>query len=73
MSKKQRRTKKMSDQLRAAIESCGWSLNELDTKTGIDKSTLSRFMSGERGLSMKALDRLGKSLDLEVVMHRTKD
>jgi hypothetical protein len=37
----------------------------------VEQSALSRFMSGERGLSMKALDRLGQVLDLEIVSRRS--
>lgn len=65
MSKK--RQTNISDQLRALIEECGLSRYELAKQTGIDESALSRFMSGERGLSMKALDTLGAFLDWEVV------
>lgn len=34
---------------------------------GIDKATMSKFLSGERGLSTTALDRLGAFLDLRIV------
>ncbi len=60
----------VSDQIRAAIESSGLSRYRIWQEIDIDQSALSKFMSGERGLSMKALDRLGKLLDLEVVMRR---
>ena len=61
---------KMSDQLRRIIDDCGLSRYEISKRTGIDEGTLSRFMYGERGLSMKALDRLGESLGLTVNMRR---
>jgi len=63
-----RKRSKVSDQLRAVIESCGVSRYRISQDTGISESTLSMFMSGERGLTMKALDRLGAYLDLEVTM-----
>src|SRR5262245_28101899 len=61
---------KVSDQLRRIIKNCAFSRYEIGTRTGIDDGTLSRFMSGERGLSMKALDRLGDCLSLTVNMRR---
>ena len=36
--------------------------------TGIDQATLTRFMSGERGLPMKTLDVLADFLRLRIVM-----
>lgn len=60
-------TNKVSDQLRQLIDNCGLSRYELAKQTGIDESTLSRFMSGERGLSMKAVDTLGEFFGWEVV------
>jgi transcriptional regulator with XRE-family HTH domain len=59
-------TTKVSDQLRRILDECGLSRYELSKRTGIDEGTLSRFMHGERGLSMKALDRLGEYLRLTV-------
>jgi hypothetical protein len=61
---------KVSDQLRRIIADCGLSRYEISKRTGIDEATLSRFMYGERGLSMKALDRLGDSLGLTVKMRQ---
>jgi replicative DNA helicase len=43
---------------------------EISKRTDIDEGTLSRFMSGERGLSMKALDRLGACLGLTINRRR---
>ncbi len=65
-----RQTDKVSDQLRRIIDDCGLSRYEIAKRTGIDAGTLSRFMSGERGLSMKALDTLGECLGLTVNMRR---
>ena len=67
---KRKATNKVSDQLRRIIDRCGVSRYELARLTGIDESTLSRFMSGERGLSMKALDRLGETLGIRVAATR---
>jgi transcriptional regulator with XRE-family HTH domain len=55
-----------SDELRRAVDDCGLSRYRLCKELGLAESTLSRFMSGERGLSMKGLDRLAALLDLHV-------
>ena len=65
-----RRSKKLSDQIRQAIDDCGLSRYRLWQETGIDQSTLAKFYNGQQGLSMKALDRLGKYLKLTIVLGR---
>ena len=72
MAKKRRKRLKVSNQVRQLIETCGMTRYEIAKRTGIDQSALARFMSGERGLSSKALDTLGELFDLEVVMHGPK-
>ena len=74
MAKKRRKKHKpVSDQLRDLIDSCGMTRYAIWKATGIEQSQLSRFMHGERGLSMTAIDALGELLDLEVVMHHESD
>jgi transcriptional regulator with XRE-family HTH domain len=72
MAKKRTKRPKVSEQVRRAIAGCGLTRYEIAKRTGIDQSALSRFMTGERGLSTTALDTLGELLDLEVVMHGPK-
>jgi plasmid maintenance system antidote protein VapI len=62
----QRTSQKLTDQLRAAVAGCGKTLGQIDRDTGIDTSALSRFVNGERGLSMEAIDKLGTYLGLEL-------
>jgi plasmid maintenance system antidote protein VapI len=62
----------VTEQIRAHVRECGQSCYAISKATGIDESALSRFLSGERGISAKALDRLGAFLDFEVVMHGSK-
>jgi transcriptional regulator with XRE-family HTH domain len=57
---------KLTDQLRAAVAGSGKTLGQITRDTGIDKSALSRFVNGERGVSMEALDKLGEYLGLEL-------
>jgi DNA transposition AAA+ family ATPase len=69
MKKKRTRRPKVSDQIRRAIKDCGLTRYRIYKETGIDQASLSKFLSGERGLSLEALDKLGELLNLKVVMH----
>jgi DNA-binding Xre family transcriptional regulator len=57
----------LTTQLRRMVADSGQTLGELARNTGIDKSALSRFVNGERGLSMQALDAIGNHLVLRLV------
>lgn len=63
---------KLSDTIRAEIERSDATRYHIAKATGIEQSALSRFMSGERGLSMEALDALFEYFDLEIVPRRRK-
>jgi hypothetical protein len=58
----------LSEQLRQAIATSGQTCYRISKATGISEATLSRFMSGVRGLPMPTLDRLGLYLDLRVTV-----
>jgi transcriptional regulator with XRE-family HTH domain len=62
----------LSDQIRQAIEKSGKTRYAISKATGIAEATLSRFMTGERGLPMKTLDKLGDYLDLRVAAVRRR-
>ena len=62
----------LSDQIRQAIEYCGRTRYAIWKATGISQETLSRFLSGERGLPMKTLDRLADYLELNIVTGRPR-
>ncbi len=64
--------KRLSDEIRQAVRDCGESQYRIMQETGIDKATLSRFVSGERGLPMKTLDTLAQYLDLHIVVGKGK-
>jgi transcriptional regulator with XRE-family HTH domain len=55
-----------SEQLRRAIEQSGTSRYALARSLGVSDSALSRFMSGERGLTLATLDKLVDALGLEI-------
>ena len=48
----------ISDQIRERIKASEKSFREVAKETGIPHPTISRFMRGERGLSMEAIDKL---------------
>jgi carbon storage regulator CsrA len=56
----------LTDQLRLAIERDTENLNWLSMTTGIDRGRLSRFMRGERDLTLAAAAKLCKALGLEL-------
>jgi plasmid maintenance system antidote protein VapI len=60
----------LSEQVRRAARESGVGCNRLARAIGLSKSAASRFLSGERGLSMTVLDRLGAVLGLAVVKVR---
>ncbi len=67
-----KKSKKISEQIRAAIDQAGVTRYRISKDTGISESMLSKFMSGDRGLSMEYLDLLGEYLGLEIVTRRKK-
>jgi transcriptional regulator with XRE-family HTH domain len=54
----------LGEQVRRAVRDSGQSQYRIAKETGVDKGALSRFMSGERGLTTDTLDRLVEHLGL---------
>jgi transcriptional regulator with XRE-family HTH domain len=67
-----KRRRKLSDQVRRAVESSGLSRYAICKALGLAQATMSRFMSGQGGLSMDYLDALADLLDLNVTTGDTK-
>jgi len=63
--------RKLSDQVRDAVENSGMSRYAICKAIGLNQGTLSRFMRG-RGLSLDTLDQMAELLGLEVTVKRTK-
>ena len=57
-----------SEQIRQAVRECGTTRYSLSKQIGISESTLSRFLSGQRGLTLDLLDKLADALGLQVVV-----
>jgi predicted transcriptional regulator len=62
-----------SEKLRRAITDCGRTRYEISKETGIAESVLSRFIHGERGLSLHTVDVLVRFVGLEVRKPKRKD
>ncbi len=60
------------DRLRQAIRECGKTRYRLAQETRIAESALSRLMSGERGLSIDAAERLAEALGLQIIVRPAK-
>ena len=58
--------KPLTDELRAAIDASAMSRYAICRAIDLDPAVMSRFMSGQRGLTLKVLDRLAEYLGLEL-------
>ena len=63
---------KLSDQIRRAVDASGKSRYRISKELGVAESTMSRFMSGQGGLSMENLDALADLLDLSITTRKRK-
>jgi transcriptional regulator with XRE-family HTH domain len=61
---------KLSDQIRQAIVDSGETRYRISKATGINEAAQSKFVHGERGLSLESLDALAEYLHLEIVMRK---
>jgi transcriptional regulator with XRE-family HTH domain len=61
-----KRRVKLSDQIRQAVDASGLSRYRISKELGVAESTMSRFMSGQGGLSMEYLDALADLLNLDI-------
>jgi plasmid maintenance system antidote protein VapI len=62
----------VSEQLRAAIIASGLSHNALAALTGVTQPAISRFVSGDRGLTTDSLDKLADFLGLSLSAARPR-
>ena len=66
------KAEKVTDQLRRLIRESGVTCYVIAKETGVSNAALSRFLSGERGLSSKALDAIGHYLGWQVIQRGPK-
>ena len=62
----------VSEEIRKAIQTAEVSRYRIAQDTGVEESTLSRFLTGERGLSMDAIDRLAEYFGYRLVKRKGK-
>jgi hypothetical protein len=57
----------LSQQLKAAIESCGQTLYAISQASGVSAPVLQRFMNGERGITLETAGKLAVYLGLSLL------
>ena len=62
----------MSDQVRRAIKNCGLTQYAIAKQTGVTKGALSRFMAGERDMTLRLLGRIGPVIGVSLKVTRPK-
>jgi len=62
----------MSDTVRDAIEKCGMTRYAIAQRTGISEGALSRFMSGDRDMTLRTLERFAHIIGVRLVVSRPK-
>ena len=72
MERMEKQRVKLSDGLRQAVDASGLSHYRICKQLGMAESTLSRFMSGQGGLSMEYIDALADLLDLSIKAPRRR-
>lgn len=61
-----------SETIKQLIDGCGMTRYEISKLSGVEQSALSRFMSGERGLTTESIDKLAEALDWKIVANKRK-
>ena len=56
----------LETQLKEAIEASGMNQPQLSELSGVNQGQISRFMSGERSLTLKSASKIAKELKLEL-------
>ena len=59
---------KLLDEIREAIRTSDKTRYRLSKETAIPQSQLSRLMTGEKGVSFDAMERLAEALGLEIII-----
>jgi plasmid maintenance system antidote protein VapI len=70
MAKRKKLPASLSDQLRERIAAAGPSVYELARDAGVDRSVLSRFLTGKRTITLETADRLAAVLKLRLIAGR---
>lgn len=60
----------MSERLKRAIATSGYTRYRISKETGVAEAALSRFMSGQQGLTLTSTDALCDFLGLDLIQRR---
>lgn len=67
----------IAEQLRVTVQEAMWKRGvpqaELARQTGLSEGQISRFLKGERGLSLESIDKLMDALGLEIVIRPRRE
>ena len=67
----------IAEQLRVMVQEAMWKRGvqqaELARQTGLSEGQISRFLKGERGLSLESIDRMMDALGLEIVIRPRRE
>lgn len=63
---------RFSDEIRAAVENSGMSRYAICREIELNQGAMSRFMSGQGGISLDTIDRLAELLGLRVAVRRPR-
>ena len=66
------KAERITEQIREAIGSSELSRYEIAKQSGVDQATLSRFVSGERSITLETAEKLCPVLGLELLVRRRK-
>jgi transcriptional regulator with XRE-family HTH domain len=70
MARRKKAPQSLFEQLRELIEAAGPSVYELARDAGVDRSVLSRFLAGQRTITLETADRLAAVLKLRLIAGR---
>lgn len=62
----------MENQIRAAINNSGLSINRLAKDCGVSQPVLCRFVNGQRGITLATASKLAETLGFELVPKKRK-
>lgn len=62
----------LSEQLRCAIEESGLSIHRIARETAVDVAALSRFVRGQRSLTLTTADHLATYLGLRLISDKPR-
>lgn len=63
---------RVADQLRTAIAASDLTPSEIARRSGVSRSFLSRFISGERGISLESAEEVAAALGMRLLVKKKR-